>query len=83
MSIKNIALSTKVYERLAKFKQESESFSRAIDRLLSVAEGRHAGADILRALKELPSLSEGDARLMQEVVDQNRTTEKWMRHDLR
>ncbi len=83
MSTKNIALSTQVYERLARYKRESESFSRAIDRLLAIAQSRHAGSDILKALEDFPSLSEGDARRMQEVVERHRAAEMWDRNDLR
>ena len=83
MSTKNIAPSSQVHERLARFKRESESFSRAIDRLISIAEGRHVGADNLKGLQDLPSLSEADAAQMERVVEQNRTTERWDRHDLR
>ena len=83
MSTKNVALSSEVYERLAKYKKESESFSRTIDRLLSLAGSRHGGAEILRGLSELPSLTLDDASRMEEVVDQDRIAETWDRHDLR
>ena len=79
MSTKNVALSTQVYERLARFKRESESFSRAIDRLISKAEGRHAGAEILKGLRDIRSLSDEEARQMEQVVEQNRAGETWDR----
>jgi predicted CopG family antitoxin len=83
MSTKNVALNSRVYERLSRFKRESESFSRAIDRLLTVAESRHSGADIFRGLEELPALSEADTQKMLKVVDANRSAERWERRDLR
>lgn len=83
MSTKNVALDSRVYERLARYKREAESFSRAIDRLLAAAESRHAGADILRGLRELPGLDELDARKMLDVVNENRSAERWDRGDLR
>ena len=82
MSIKNVALDTKVYDRLARFKQESESFSKAIDRMLSHLDNTHTGEDVLRQLSILPELSESDSRTILNTVREDRATEKWDRHDL-
>jgi len=83
MSTKNIALDSEVYRRLAHFKQESESFSRAVSRLLQQAELVHTGAEILARLRDLPPLSSTDAEAMLESIEQGRRTERWDLHDLR
>ena len=83
MSTKNIALSTAVYEKLARFKRHSESFSKAVDRLLSEAESRHTGIDILKHLLANPPLSPQDAETLLAAVEEIRQAEKWPQHDLR
>ncbi len=82
MSTKNIALNSKVYSKLAQFKEESESFSKAIDRLLSRMESDHTGADILKQLAGLSPLSKRDSETMLRLVEHNRKSETWESHDL-
>lgn len=82
MSTKNIALSTEVYEKLARAKGESESFSKAVDRILSQVSTRHTGADILGQLSRFSSLSKEDADTMKKVVEEHRTGESWQAHDV-
>lgn len=83
MSTKTIALDSKVYEKLAHIKNESESFSKLIDRLVEQKITSHTGAAILASLqKNSTSLTEEEAATMKTLVEQNRRNEKWERHDL-
>ena len=82
MSTKTIAVDTRVYGRLAKAKQESESFSKAIDRMLSRVQSEHTGNQILHGLADLASLSEADAKEMRNRVDNSRSKETWKPNDL-
>ena len=83
MSIKTIAVDARVYERLAAFKQEGESFSKVIDRLLAEVGKAHTGRDILERLGTMPPLSEADAGVFLKVIDENRADEEWSPLDLR
>lgn len=82
MSAKTIALESGVYDRLARHKRQSESFSKAIDRLLARVVSAHTVADVLARLDEQPPLPESDAAAMAGVVRENRETERWLSHDL-
>ena len=82
MSTKNVALSLEVYQKLARFKRESESFSRAIDRLLDHVGSQHSGADVLQQLASFPPLADEEADGMRRVVDENRAAETWHPRDL-
>jgi len=82
MSIKNIALDSKVYRRLSAFKRESESFSKAVARMLDTAQNAHTGQDILAGLSRLPGLSEEDAETMLRVPAEARREEAWEPLDL-
>jgi predicted CopG family antitoxin len=83
MSTKTIAVNSQVYRRLASAKREGESFSRAIDRLLREVGTAHSGSRILAGLETLTPLSEADAQVFLNVVDENRSDEAWEAHDLR
>jgi predicted CopG family antitoxin len=83
MSTRTIAVDSGVYQRLAAAKREGESFSRAIDRLLTTVSTAHTGKDILRELPGLPSLSAEDAEVFLRVVAENRALEAWEVRDLR
>jgi predicted CopG family antitoxin len=83
MSIKTIAVNSEVYDRLAKIRRRGESFSKAIDRLLSEAASEHTGRDILRRLNDVTPLSDEDAGAFLAVVAENRAAERWESHDLR
>jgi predicted CopG family antitoxin len=83
MSTRTIAVDSRVYDRLARAKRERESFSKAIDRLLTEAAAAHTGGEILRVLGEVVPLPEADAAVMLSVVTDNRATEPWEQHDLR
>ena len=83
MSTKNIALDDKVYHKLAQLKGSSESFSKAINRLIDRVVSVHTGDDILKRLHDGPDpLSEEDFKRMKSVIEQNRRTETWELHDL-
>ena len=83
MSIKTIAVDSRVYERLARLKQESESFSRLINRLLDQVTTANTGAQILANLESAPHpLSDAEARAMAQIIDVNRSGEAWESHDL-
>ncbi len=83
MSTKTVALDSRVYERLASAKKEGESFSKAIDRLLTKVESAHTGSDILLGLDGFSALSPEDSPKFLEVVRENRAGEAWQRRDLR
>lgn len=83
MSTKTIAVDSRVYERLAAAKNEGESFSKAIDRLLSQLETIHTGQDILRGLDTIGPLADADAEVFLDVVAENRVSEEWDDDDLR
>ena len=83
MSTKTIAVDLKVYQKLARFKAEGESFSRAIDRLVDRYCQAHTGADILAHLDDAPApLGEDEAQQMFRLVAEHRRTEPWNVHDL-
>jgi predicted CopG family antitoxin len=83
MSTKNIALDSKVYAKLAQLKQESESFSKAINRIIKQAKETNTGRDILSRLSEVSALGEDEAKSMLKLIDENRTDEDWRDYDLR
>ncbi len=83
MSTKTIAVDTRVYEKLAGVKNEGESFSKAIDRLIDQVGAAHTGRDILQGLSGVTQLSYDDAEVMLSVVAENRENETWDGHDLR
>lgn len=83
MSTKTIAVETRVYDRLAAVKKEGESFSKAIDRLLTELGTAHTGSDILRGLATVAPLSQADFEAFLDVVAENRESEEWTAGDLR
>jgi predicted CopG family antitoxin len=82
MSTKTIALESGVYDRLARHKRQSESFSKTIDRLIARVASAHTVADVIARLDEHSPLSEADAAAMASVVRENRKAERWPSHDL-
>jgi predicted CopG family antitoxin len=83
MSTKNIALDSKVYSRLASTRRESESFSKAVSRLLEEVQGSHTGRDVLARLADISPLTDDEAKRMLKVVEDARQREGWEPHDLR
>ena len=82
MATKTIAVEDRVYSRLARLKQESESFSKLLDRLVDAAHGSHTVAGVLAQLDRQPALPAKDAAALKRVVRENRQTEQWPVHDL-
>ena len=83
MSTKTIAVESSVYTRLASLKQESESFTKTIDRPIRTAAATGTGDHIADHVTAFTSLPEADVSTMLRVVSENRTTESWECHDLR
>jgi hypothetical protein len=83
MSTKTIALESSVYERLAREKRQSESFTRVVSRLLDTASAAHTGGAIANELSRMSALPAHDAERMLAVIRENRATEEWAGHDLR
>ena len=83
MSTKTIAVEASVYARLARHRLESESFTKAIVRLLDVAGEARTGGRIADALSEMTPLTAQDAERMANVSQDARLNEKGARHDLR
>lgn len=70
--MKNIALDSITYRRLAAFKRESESFSNAVARMLDGMDAAHTGKDVLARLAGIPEISQEEADVMQKVVESAR-----------
>ena len=82
MSTKTVALDTRVYQKLSRIRRESESFSKAIDRLLTQCDSSHTGREILAGLEAFTPLRESEAEIMLGKVAESRLNEPWERHDL-
>ncbi len=82
MSTKTIALETGTYERLARLKGQSQSFSSIIACLVDRALTAHTVTDVLAQLDGQAPLSQADANTMARVVRENRANETWPSHDL-
>lgn len=72
MGTRTIAVDSKVYARLAAAKNEGESFSKTIDRLLDSEADRFSGADILRKIAAVEALTDSEAAVFVQVVDEAR-----------
>ena len=79
MSIKTIAVDSGVYLKLAACKASSESFSKAIGRLIANSERAHTGADILASLGDVTGLRPEESEIMEGLVAESRRTEDWSR----
>ena len=82
MSTKTIAIDSRVYDKLARLRGESQSFSKLIDSLVDKVITAHTAADVLARLDDQSPLSDEDAETMLRVVRENRSTEDWPNHDL-
>jgi predicted CopG family antitoxin len=82
MSTKTIAVDSRVYDKLAKLKTGSISFSKLIDNLVDQAHTSHTVAGVLSKLDVAPPLSSKDARAMEGIVKKNRDGENWEAFDL-
>ena len=79
MATRTIAVDAGVYDRLAASKRSGESFSKAIDRLLTDASSANTGADILRRLGGFSALPDEDASVFLDVIAEDRADETWAR----
>ena len=78
MSTKTIAVENSVYERLAREKRSSESFTKTIDRLIeSVSSGTCTSAVADAASIWQAIGNEADADRMEEILRLNRSTTNW------
>jgi predicted CopG family antitoxin len=82
MSTKTIALDAGVYEKLARLKGESQSFSKLISSLVDRVVTAHTVADVLAQLDDEQPLRKADAETMARLVREDRETETWPSHDL-
>jgi predicted CopG family antitoxin len=78
MSTKTIAVETSVYERLARAKRPSESFTKAIARILD-ATTEHTCSAAVREARAIWSSSDAgpEADLMERIVRQTRKDTDW------
>jgi predicted CopG family antitoxin len=77
MSTKTIALEVTVYDRLAANKHPGESFSKAIDRLLTDTAAANTGSDILGRLESFAALPEEEAQVFLDVIAEDRAAGGW------
>jgi predicted CopG family antitoxin len=90
MAIKTIAVQVNVYDKLERFKQPKESFSKAIDRLLSEQgipkkpeiSTSKAILDYMNGPDAPEPLTKGEAEIMYNVIRENRENATWPLHDL-
>ena len=79
MSTKTIALETSVYERLARAKRGSESFTKTIQRLLDEAHGGTCAAAVAEtaAIWGESASTDGEAEMMDRLLAEGRKGTDW------
>lgn len=78
MSTKTIAVENSVYERLAREKRSSESFTKTIDRLIQAANSGTCAAAVTDAAAVWQAIgNDADADRMEQIIHQNRSTTNW------
>ncbi len=79
MSTKTIALESSVYERLARAKRGSESFTKTIQRLLDEAHGGTCAAAVAEtaAIWGKSTTTDRDADLMDRLLAEGRKETNW------
>jgi predicted CopG family antitoxin len=78
MSTKTIAVENSVYERLAREKRSSESFTKTIDRLIHASNIGTCAAAVADAATVWQAIgNDADADRMEQVIHQNRVTTNW------
>ena len=78
MSTKTIALEHSVYERLAREKRPSESFTKTIERLIHSANSGTCAAAVADAASVWHSIgNDADADRMEQVIQMNRSSTNW------
>ena len=84
MSTKTIAVESGVYQRLALEKQESESFTKVIDRLLRNQMTMGTCGDAVFSAMKIWGTDERDreAMLMEQRLDEQRKSTNWIQESL-
>lgn len=78
MSTKTIAVESSVYERLAREKRSSESFTKTIDRLIRQANNGTCAAAVADAEAVWQAIgNDTDADKMEQLLNVNRSTTNW------
>ncbi|MCF7676358.1 MAG: antitoxin VapB family protein [Akkermansiaceae bacterium] len=78
MSTKTIAVEHSVYERLAREKRSSESFTKTIARLIQSARNGTCAAAVADAASAWQAIgNDADADLMEQIHQLNRSTTNW------
>ena len=78
MATKTIALEVSVYDKLMGCKKPTESFTKAIDRLISESAGQHTCAAAVAAAGQIwKAGSEREAQIMDEALRKNREPSAW------
>ena len=80
MSTKTIAVENSVYERLAREKRGSESFTKTIDRLIDAASSGTCASAVAEAASLWQAIgNDAEAGQMERIVRQNRKSTTWKR----
>ncbi len=78
MSTKTIAVENSVYERLAREKRSSESFTKTIERLLHSASSGTCASAVADAAAVWQAIgNDADADRMEQILHLNRSTTNW------
>ena len=78
MSTKTIAVESTVYERLAREKRSSESFTKTINRLIESANSGTCAAAVADAASIWQTIgNDAEADQMERILHQNRATTHW------
>ena len=78
MSTKTIAVENSVYERLAREKRSSESFTKTIERLIHSANSGTCASAVADAASVWQAIgNEADADRMEQILHLNRSTMNW------
>lgn len=78
MSTKTIAVESSVYERLAREKRSSESFTKTINRLIHTANSGTCASAVADAASVWQAIgNDRDAERMEQILHQNRASTDW------
>ena len=78
MSTKTIAVESSVYERLAREKRSSESFTKTINRLIHTANSGTCASAVADAASVWQAIgNDSDAERMEQILHRNRASTDW------
>ena len=78
MSTKTIAVENSVYERLAREKRSSESFTKTIERLIHSSSSGTCASAVADAASAWQAIgNDADADRMEQILHRNRSTTNW------